>query len=182
MRMPERQQMYIYAVTACVVIIVIALRYLPIVQQFRLLKKTEVAQLDELEIVNQQYRHLERLKLRVHDLEQEIGDYDRKIPRNRQFAALWQEIADIMNEHNLKDQLIQPGVEIQSENLNRIPISIECSGTLTQVFEFFQAFQGLERVIRIERLQLTNDKDFSGVVTMNALANVYYRPIAGDES
>ena len=87
-----------------------------------------------------------------------------------------------MNEHNLKDQHIKPGVEIQSENLSRIPISIECSGTLTQVFGFFQAFQGLERVIRIERLQLTNDKDFSGVVTMNALANVYYRPIAGHES
>ena len=43
MRMPERQQMYIYAVTAFVVITVIALRYLPIVQQFRLLKQTEVA-------------------------------------------------------------------------------------------------------------------------------------------
>ena len=176
MRMPERQQMYIYALTAIVIVGVISLRYLPIVRQFRLLKQTEVARLGELEIANQQNHRLEQLKQIVSNLEEQVGDYDNKIPQNREFAMLWQQIADIMNEHGLTDQDVQPGTEIQSEGLSRIPININCSGTFAQVFEFFNTIQELERVIRIEKMELANNKDYTGYITMNAQANVYYRP------
>jgi len=81
-----------------------------------------------------------------------------------------------MNKQNLKEQLVQPGSEIQSAEVNCIPINIECSGSLKQIFELFKSLNNFERLIRIESIRLINDKDFVGPLKMKVQASVYYRP------
>ena len=103
------------------------------------------------------------------------GDFDRKIPKNRNFADLWDQIAKVMNRHNLQEQLVQPGTEIKGDELNCIPISIQCTGSHSQIFEFFKSLQKFDRLIRVESVTLTNDSDFTGRVKMDADANVYYQ-------
>ena len=106
---------------------------------------------------------------------QSLANYDKRIPENREFALLWRQIADVMNEHDLKDQLVQPAVEIPGAELNCIPITIRCSGRMEQIFEFLKSMEKFERVIRIEHFKLENDVDLRGWLRMNAEANVYYR-------
>ena len=85
-----------------------------------------------------------------------------------------QRIANLMNEHNLQGQLIQPGKEIKAGELNCIPVNMQCKGRLSQIFEFYRRVQGLDRLVRIEHVKLVNDGDFGGEVNMQINAVIYY--------
>jgi Tfp pilus assembly protein PilO len=52
-------------------------------------------------------------------------------------------------------------------------------GRLKQIFEFFGRLQSLDRLVRIEQVKLVNDRDFSGEVSMQTKAVIYYRTEAG---
>jgi Tfp pilus assembly protein PilO len=105
----------------------------------------------------------------------ELGQYYDKIPRNRDFAPLWEQIAATMKSLNLKDQLIQPDKEVLGSEINSISITIKCSGSFSQLFEFFKLLDDFERVVRIEQIKLTNSLTDTGQVTMVARAKVYYQ-------
>ena len=85
------------------------------------------------------------------------------------------QIADLMNQHQLKEQEIAPGEEIEADGLNCIPVSIQCKGELTQIFEFYQQLQQLDRLIRIKQVKLLNDRDFRGEVSMETDVVIYYK-------
>ena len=57
-----------------------------------------------------------------------------------------------------------------------IPLTLECKGSLEQIFAFFQSLENMDRLIRIEEVTLENDTDFNAVVKLKAKANVYYQP------
>jgi len=84
-----------------------------------------------------------------------------------------------MNEHNLMGQVIAPRKEVKAEKLNCIPVNMQCKGKLAQIFEFYRRLQGLDRLVRIEQVKLTNDSDYDGQVSMEARAVIYYRAKVG---
>ena len=84
-----------------------------------------------------------------------------------------------MNKHSLSEQMIEPNKEIEDENLNCIPVKMKCKGKLFQIYEFFRELQGLDRLVRIEQVKLSNDNDFVGQIGMEARAIIYYRTKAG---
>ena len=79
-----------------------------------------------------------------------------------------------MNEHNLRDHQIQPGNEINDDDLNGIPVNVKCKGRLAQMFEFYKSLQRLDRLVRIEQVELLNESDFSGEVSMQTKVLIYY--------
>ena len=68
------------------------------------------------------------------------------------------------------------GEEIEAEQFNCIPINMRCRGSLKNLFGFFESLRGLDRLVRIEHVDLVNESDFSGDVTMSADTVIYYRP------
>lgn len=107
-------------------------------------------------------------------LESATSAFDIRIPQSRQFADLWEQIADVMNRHQLKDQIVQPGNEIAGDDINCIPISIQCSGSMSQIFDMLNSLSSFERMIHLGKLDIVNDSKFSGDVRLTAEANVYY--------
>jgi len=105
-----------------------------------------------------------------------VGDYERRVPETVDLGGFLQEIANLMNSHNLKEQFIQPSGEIPVGELNCIPLNIKCEGDLNQIFAFYKSLQDLDRLIRIEQVSLTNDSDFKGKISMQTKAAIYYRP------
>ena len=77
--------------------------------------------------------------------------------------------------------MIEPHKEIKAENLNCIPVKMQCKGKLYQIFEFFRELQGLDRLVRIEQVKLSNDNDFNGRIDMEARAIIYYRAKVGQD-
>jgi hypothetical protein len=56
---------------------------------------------------------------------------------------------------------------------------MKCKGKLAQIFEFYRRLQGMDRSVRIEQVKLFNDSDFSGEVSMDAKAVIYYMAKVG---
>lgn len=108
-------------------------------------------------------------------LREEVGNYEANVPRDKSLGTFLHKIANLMNEHNLHDQLIQPSKEIEVDKLNCIPITMQCKGGLEDIFDFYKSFQGLDRLVRIEQIRLINSDDLSGMVSMRVTAGIYYR-------
>ncbi|HIJ70566.1 MAG TPA: type 4a pilus biogenesis protein PilO [Planctomycetes bacterium] len=182
MRFLQRQQMIIIVLTAALMSGFAMFLYYPLSRQTRAVKQADAAQTSSAAKADARRKQLPLLRKQTGKLERRLQNFDQKLPTGREFAGLWQQIADVMNEHKLKDQLVQPGSEIQSPHLNCIPISIRCSGTDEQIFEFLKSIEKLERLIRIEKFSLENDRDFTGWLKMNAEAYVYYRSSEPDKT
>ena len=75
--------------------------------------------------------------------------------------------------------MVEPYEEIEAENLSCIPVKMQCKGKLFQIYEFFRELQGIDRLVRIEQVKLSNDNDFKGQIGMQARAIIYYRAKAG---
>ncbi len=175
MKYPEKRQVQIIGIAAAIIVGFGVLRFYPLARRMTDIRQVRAAQDIEVGQVRDYSTGIPVLRRQVGELRVSLADYARRIPPGRQFADLWHRIADVMNRHNLQDQIVQPGSETTGPTVGCIPITIQCSGTLDQVFEFLKSLAEFERVIRIDKLQLVNDTEFSGRVKLSADAKVYYQ-------
>ncbi len=115
------------------------------------------------------------LEGRLAQLQVAVGNYEATVPLQRDIGAFVQKIAGLMSEHNLKDQIIQPGDEVRVEGLNCIQVSMQCKGSLRQIFGFFKQLQSMERLVRVQEVKLVTGGDFSGQINVEAKATIYYQ-------
>ena len=174
MRCPERQQLIIIGVAFFVVAGFGAGRFYPLSRASTKLKSARAAQEIATVKVDQYRTMLPALREQAMRLESATSAFAIRIPESRQFADLWEQIADVMNRYRLKDQIVQPGSEIAGDDINCIPISIQCSGSMSQIFDMLNSLSSFERMIRLEKLDIVNDSEFSGDVKLTAEAIVYY--------
>ncbi|MHC4571244.1 MAG: type IV pilus inner membrane component PilO [Planctomycetota bacterium] len=175
----ERQQIAICVAAAAMVVGFVLLRYLPLEKKIKAVKTTRVEQKLATVKASVESEQLPVLKEQLLKLQTAVRNYEANIPAQRGLGAFLHKIAKLMNEHNLQGQVIQPGKELKAEKLNCIPVSMQCKGRLKHIFEFFRQLQSLDRLVRIEQVKLVNDRDFSGEVSMQTKAVVYYRTEAG---
>lgn len=172
----ERQQMLICVVAGALIAGFVLFRYLPLRKRIKAVEHTRASQKAAAIKVLAESGQLPVLKERLQKLKTVVGDYDAKMPGRRNLGVFLHKIANLMNEHDLREQLIQPAQEVEAEGLNCVPVSMQCKGRLGQIFNFFGSLQTLERLVRIERIKLENDKDFNGELSMRTEAVIYYRP------
>ena len=171
-----KKQQIINAILAAVMILgFIVFGYLPLNKKTKAVKQAKLEQKLAIEKASMESKQLHVFKKQLEILQQKLATYDQKIPKQRELGTFLQQMASLMNEYDLKDQLIQPGTEIIADNLKCIPISMKCKGGLDQIFEFFKSIQTSDRTVRIEQVQLVNDNDFNGEITMHAKAFIYYQ-------
>jgi len=152
----------------------VLVRYLPLRKRAKGVKLTKAAKMLAVSKGRAQSEQLPVLEEQLVRLGQSIGEYEARIPRQRELGVFLRRIADLMNEHNLREQVVEPGGQIKSEELTCIPVNMKCKGRLGEVFEFYKRLQALDRLVRIEQVKLTNDTNFSGEVTMETRAVIYY--------
>ena len=175
----ERQQIVIFCLAGVMAGGFVLFRYLPLRKRTKTIEQTQAAQKLAITKASAESEQLPALKEQLLKLQEAIGNYESNIPAHRDLGVFLHRIADLMNEHNLKEQLIQPGKETEAKELNCIPVNMRCKGGLKQIFEFYKSLQGLDRSVRIEQVKLVNDSDFSGEVSMETKAVIYYGAEAG---
>jgi Tfp pilus assembly protein PilO len=171
----ERQQIVICAAAAVMVGGFVLLRYLPLQKKIKAVEQARAVQTVAIAKASHQSEQLPALKERLLKLQTTVCSYGANIPAQRALGVFLHKIANLMNEHNLTKQMVQPGKEIKAGQLCCIPVNIQCKGGLKQIFEFFRRLQKLDRLVRIEQVKLVNDTDFSGRVSMQTKAVIYYR-------
>ena len=120
-------------------------------------------------------RQLPVLQEQLQKLQGAVSNYEVNVPTQRDLGGFLQQIANLMTEHNLSEQVVAPSQEIEADGLNCIPINMKCKGRLAQVFQFYKQLQRLDRLVRVEQVKLVNDSDFGGEVNMETKAVIYYR-------
>lgn len=171
----ERKQIAICAAAAVMIVGFVLFRYLPLQRRIKAIKKERAAQMLAVTKASSESRRLPALKEKLLWMQRAAAIYERQVPGERALGVFLQEIAGLMNEHNLREQLVQPGKQIEAGELNCIPVNMQCKGKLGQIFGFYKSLQKLDRLARIEQLKLVNDKDFTGEVSMQTKAIIYYR-------
>jgi Tfp pilus assembly protein PilO len=154
-------------------------RYLPLQRKTKFLRQAYASQMLAISKASAENQQIPTIREQLLGLQTAVGNYERQIPAQRELGEFLQRIANLMNEHNLQGQLIQPGKEIEAGELNCIPVSMQCKGRLSQIFKFYRRVQGLDRLVRIEHVKLVNDGDFGGEVIMQINAVIYYRAEVG---
>ncbi len=171
----ERQQIAIFVIAGAMVSGFVLFRYLPLQKRIRAVEQARAAQRLAITKTSAESRQVPALKGQLLKLQRTVGNYEANVPGQRALGVFLHRIANLMNEYNLREQLIQPGEEVKAERLNCIPVSMQCKGGLKQIFEFFKSLQVLDRLVRIEQIKLVNDGDFNGEVGMQTKAVIYYR-------
>lgn len=172
----ERKQIAICISAGTIVAAFLLFRYLPLRKRVKAVEREKAAQTLAINKASMERVQLQLLKEQLLNLQTTVENYKANIPAKNDFGVFLQQIADLMGKHNLKEQVIAPGKEIEVKGLNCIPVDMQCKGTLAQVFEFQKQMQRLERLVRIEHIELVNDSDFTGEVSMQAKVVIYYRP------
>jgi Tfp pilus assembly protein PilO len=171
----ERKQIVICLAAAAMVGGFVLFRYLPLRGKMRAVESRLFETQAAVDKAQAQSEQLPALREKLLILQRAVGNYQRQVPCHRELGGFLQGIAELMNRQNLTGQVIQPGREVNLEQLICIPISMKCEGRLAQIFEFFKSLQALDRVVRIEQVKLINDSDFNGRVSMQTEAVIYYR-------
>ena len=171
----ERRQVVLYVVALVMIAGFVVFRYLPLRRRSQTVSEMKIAQRLSLAETQAQSEQLSVLNDTLSELRLKVGSYDARIPKERALGGFLQSLTDMMNKHGLEDQEIAPGEEIEAEDLGCIPLNLHCRGDLEQLFEFCRDLQAMERLVRIEQVRLSNDDSYSGSVTMQTQAVVYYR-------
>ena len=169
----------ICALTGATVCVFVLFWYLPLRKQMKAVAQAKTVQTLALARSAADSARLPLLKEQLQQLLSELGDYEAHIPEQRNVGPFLRGIADLMNEHNLREQVVTPGPEVEAEGFNCIPVGMQCKGQLSQLFKFYHRLQSLDRLVRIEQVKLSNDSNFGGEVSMETKAVIYYRTKAG---
>ncbi len=172
----EKKQIAIYILALAIVVGFVLLRYLPLRKKIKAVRQDLALQRSAIAKALAESQEMIKVKGQMLKLQKVAENYERKIPGHRALGELLQRVAGLMNEHNLKEQVIDPGSEIETSGLKCIPVNMRCRGSLAQIFEFYKSLQRLDRLARIECVKFVNESDFSGQVSMETEAVVYYRP------
>ncbi len=171
----ERQQIAICVVAVVMVAGFVLFRYLPLQKRIKAIRQKRAAQTLAVAEAWRQRGQLPALKEQLLKLQRAVGNHEANIPAQRALGVFLHRIANLMNEHHLKEQVVAPGKEIEVDELKCIPVNMKCKGGLKQIFEFYRRMQRLDRLVRIEQVKFVNDNDFSGEVSMQTKVFIYYR-------
>ena len=175
----EKQQVIICVIAGVIVCVFVLFWYLPLRHRMKALEQVKATQTLAVARYDADGKRLPMLKEQVQQLSSKLGNYEAKIPQQGALGPFVRRIADLMNEHNLKEQVITPGGEIETDRFNCTPVRMQCKGKLEQVFKFYQQLQALDRLVRIEQVKLSNDSGYNGEVSMETRAVIYYRARVG---
>ena len=133
----------------------VLLRYLPLRKRIEVVEQAKAERILAVTKGQAQSKQLPVLEEQLLKLQRSIGNYQARIPQQRELGAFLRKIADLINEHNLKEQVIAPAEGIETEELHCIPVSMQCKGKLAEIFEFYKQLQALDRLVRVEQVKLT---------------------------
>ena len=173
----RRQQRWVYIIAALFVCDFVACGYLPTRQRLTALERAGAEQRRIIAMAAAQSAELPGLEQRLRDMKKAVEGFDLRVPADRALGTFLQQMAGIMTDCRLAEQVVLPGKEVKTNDLNCVPIHIACKGTLADFFRFFTKLQSLDRLVRIEKMAMDNDTDLTGQISMQVEAVVFEQAV-----
>lgn len=150
------------------------LQYLPTMARIKESKELEMQRQAQQAKVDSDLHKLPDLMKKMESFKADIGDFDKRIPLERDYGVFLQDVTMLMQKYALEDQVVMPSDEKKYAELNCIPVTVECTGKLEQVFNFFKDVETSQRLFRIEQIRFEN-KEYNGSVKVYAKGSIFYR-------
>ncbi|HSW00154.1 MAG TPA: type 4a pilus biogenesis protein PilO [Sedimentisphaerales bacterium] len=171
----RRPQVWVCVIAGLFVCDFIVCAYLPSQQRLASLKQAKIEQSRTIGLARQQGEELAGLKAKLRDTQRLVEQFEASVPSDNALGAFLQQVATLMSNQRLTDQVVLPGQETQAGDVGCIPIRMSCQGTLENLFGFFSGLQAMDRLVRIETVKIENDPGFSGQLTMQSDAYIFYQ-------
>ncbi|TFG47736.1 MAG: hypothetical protein E4H40_05920 [Candidatus Brocadiia bacterium] len=175
MRFHDKNQILIITTAVLIAVGFIFLRYVPLHVRLKAVKAELYSSQQVFAKAEAESEELGAIRARLEELKNKAGNYELSVPSSLELGGFLQELAGLMDKQNLREQQIQPGEKTQVGGLKGIPVNMKCRGTMSQMFEFFRTLQSLNRAVRVEHVQLVNTSDYSGDLSMETRAMIFYR-------
>jgi Tfp pilus assembly protein PilO len=169
----RKQQIWVYVIAGLFVCDFVLCGYIPSHQRLAALARTRAQQKQVIQMAAAQSAELPGLERRLRGMERAVEGFDRRVPADRALGTFLQQIAGIMTDCQLAEQVVLPGKEWQASGLTCVSLRMACKGSLTDVFRFFQRLQGLDRLVRIQTVVMENDSDLTGRIGLQVEAVIF---------
>jgi len=169
----RKQQIWVYIIAGLFVCDFVACGYLPSRQRLSSLERVSAQQRKTIATAAAQSAELPGLERRLREMKKAVEGFDLRVPADRALGTFLQQIAGIMKDCGLGEQVVLPGKEVKTEGLNCVPVHVACKGTLTDIFRFFTKLQSLDRLVRIEKVAMDNDLDLTGQISVQVEAAIF---------
>jgi Tfp pilus assembly protein PilO len=174
---PDRKlQRWVYVIGILFCADFIFYGYMPSHRRLQSLDQARAQQRRMIETASLQANELPALELRLQNAEKTVEHYEANVPEETSLGVFLEDIAHIMTKHHLTNQVVNPGKEVACDGVSCLPVQVNCTGSLKDIFAFFQDFQTMDRLVRVQRAVLQNDSDFAGQVGVQTQAMIFYRP------
>lgn len=177
-----RQEFWVLIVGILFVADFVFYGYMPSHRRLQALAQARSQHQQVIDTATAQSEALPTLQKRHKELARIVQHYDDYVPTESALGVFLRQVPNIMTEHELTNQVILPKDTIEVGELNCIPVQMNCTGTLDGIFRFFNDLSDLHRLVRIEKVTLSNDSGYAGTVTMQTEAVIFYRPQKGQET
>ena len=175
MRAISRKQVAIIATGAAMTATFFAVLYMPMAGRLSALRQEQRQYGMEAVQVSTNASHMPALSDQLVAMQLRVGDFSARIPSGRQLGEFMQSVANMMNGLGLRNQFLQPGQPLKSRTVRCIPVDIKCEGSLEQVFRLVRSLEDIDRKLRFENVELTADRNFSGLVSLHSRVYIYYK-------
>lgn len=169
----RKQQVWLYIIAGLFVCDFVACGYLPSRQRLAALEQAGARQRQTIALAAAQGAELPGLQQRVREMRKAVESFDVRVPADPALGTFLQQVAAIMKDCGLGEQVVLPGKESKTEDLNCIPIHLACKGTLADAFRFFARLQSLDRLVRIEKVAMDNDAALTGQISLQVEAAIF---------
>jgi type IV pilus assembly protein PilO len=132
--------------------------------------KTQEQQLDIYKI---KARSLKKVKKQMAQVQQEFDLAMKALPDKKELPSLLRGVSKAGGNAGLKFLLFQPETVVDKEFYKEIPLSMTVSGTYGQAADFFFQVASLNRIVNINDLSISIDKQNKGRISMKCSAVTY---------
>jgi len=149
--------------------------YAPKVEELQGLQATHRKLVDERNKIQATADNLDRFKLEVEALNEDLNKALKELPNDREIAKLLRRVSTIGKKIGLEFLRFAPLSEVMEDFYAQVPVKMEVSGSFHEVAMFFDRIGKLSRIVNINDIQMSGPDERGGKIIMktSGLATTY---------
>jgi Tfp pilus assembly protein PilO len=155
----------------------VALVFVPQQGRLQSLRSDITAQKQRLETASQEVAVVPTLMEEIEAMQARYNDFDRQLPRKQDLGEFLGTISETVAQKGLTGQLTEPGNPVRGDLFHTLPINMRFRGDYLSTGSFLKDLQSMERLTRIQRLQIARDvrtEDPNGPLDIEMQINIYF--------
>ncbi len=153
--------------------------YLPQMRRLQQLRADTTSLNAQLDVRSQRLKELKSTFEDVGRAKMTLVHFVDAVPENVRIGEFLEEIDRTAKSNGLTDRNVVPSNPIVGEKVSCLPLDITFRGEFDGIFKFLRHMENMQRIARVQRLELVSPEDAFGELLLSMTVHVYFRPITG---